>query len=129
MQIVLTGVDCPLLPGVTVGVQRGKDVVQEFPADGSPVTWRLDAQRTGTDVRGPYVHGRPGGRFLYLSWQRQGSGMFRRAKLMLDVLTPDVLARAEEGALTARVGLAMPDGSPLCAAVRPPVIEWSSCDR
>lgn len=126
MRILLVGVDCPLLPGVTVGVQRGPDVVQEFPADGSPVMWRLDAQRAGTEIRGPYVHGRVGGRFLYLSWQRQGTGMFRRAKLMLDVLTPDLLTRAEDGALTARVDLAMPDGSPLCAAVRPPHIEWSS---
>lgn len=128
MLIVLTGVECPLLPGVTVGVQRGTDVVQEVPADGSPVTWTLEAQRSGSDLRGPYVHGRLGGRFLYLSWQRQGSGRFRRAKLMLDVLTPDLLDRAEQGSLTARVRLAMPDASPLCAAVRPPQIEWSSLD-
>lgn len=114
------------MAGVTVGVQRGKDVVQEFPADGSHVTWEIDAQWTGADLRGPYVHGRPGRRFLYLSWQRQGSGMFRRAKLMLDDLTPDLLARAELGVLTARVALAMPDGTPLCAAVRPPQIDWSS---
>jgi hypothetical protein len=92
------------------------------------VTWQLDAQHIGMDVRGPYVHGRPGGRFLYLSWQRQGSGMFRRAKLMLDGLTPDLLARAVQGGLTASVGLAMPDGSPLCAAVRPPHITWRSLD-
>ena len=111
-----------------MGLQCGRDVVQEFPADGSPVTWTLDVHRTGTDLRGPCVHGRPGARFLYLSWQRQGSGMFRRAKLMLDVLTPDLLDGAEHGALTARVGLVMPDGTPLCAAVRPPQVEWSSLD-
>jgi hypothetical protein len=54
--------------------------------------------------------------------------MFRRAKLMLDGLTPDLLARAVQGGLTASVGLAMPDGSPLCAAVRPPHITWRSLD-
>ena len=27
--------------------------------------------------------------------------------------------------VTARLSLAMPDGSPLCAAVRPPAVEWS----
>jgi hypothetical protein len=118
----------PAPPRGPVGVQRGKDVVQEFPADGSVVTWQFDAQRVGTDVRDPYVHGRPGDRFIYLSWQRQGSGMFRRAKLMLDGLPPDLLAEAEQGALTARVSLAMPDGSPLCAAVRAPHIEWRSLD-
>jgi hypothetical protein len=125
MRIRIIGVDCPLLPEVTVGMQRGKDVVQEHDADGSDVTWVLDAQLIGTDLRGPYIHGRPEGRFLYLSWQRQGSGMFRRAKLMLDVLAPELLARAEQGGLIARLSLAMPDGSPLCAAVRPPAIEWS----
>ena len=44
MLIVVTGVDCPRLPGVTVSVQRGTDVVQQFPAEGSVVTWTLDAQ-------------------------------------------------------------------------------------
>lgn len=128
MRILLTGVDCPALPGVTVGVQRGAEVVQAFPADGSVVTWELDARLVGADLRGPYVHGRPGARFLYLSWQREDAGMFRRAKLMLDVLTPDLLQRAERGHLAARLGLAMVDGSPVCAAVRPPRIEWSAVD-
>jgi hypothetical protein len=72
MRIVITGVDCPVLPGVTVGVQRGRDVVQEFPADGSDVTWVLDAALVGTELREPYIQGRPGGRFVYLSWQREG---------------------------------------------------------
>jgi hypothetical protein len=126
--IVLTGVDCPRLPGVTVGVQRGKDVVQEFPAENSVATWVLDVQRVGSDLRGPYVHGRAGGRFLYLSWQRQGSGMFRRAKLVLGVLTPELLDRAERSGLAGRLSLAMPDGSPVCAAVHPPRIQWSTLD-
>jgi hypothetical protein len=128
MRIVLTGVSCPVLSGVTVGVQRGKDVVQEFPADGSDLTWVLAADVVGTELRGPYVQGRPGDRYLYLSWQREGSGMFRRAKLMLDVLTPELLARGEHGTLTARLSLSMPDGGPVCAAVRPPRIEWSRQD-
>jgi hypothetical protein len=128
VDIVVTGVECPVLPGVTVALQRRKDLVQEFPANGSPLTWRLDARLVEADLRGPFVHGRPGARFLYLSWQREGSGMFRRAKLMLDVLTPDLLARAEQGGLAARLGLVMPDGSPVCASVRPPRIEWSVVD-
>jgi hypothetical protein len=128
MRIVVSGIDCPRLPGVTVGVQRGAEVVQPFPADGSVVTWELDARLVGAELRGPFVHGRPGGRFLYLSWQMQGSGMFRRAKLMLDVLSAELLQHAEHaehGHLAARVRLVMPDGSPVCAAVRPPHIEWS----
>ena len=74
------------------------------------------------------MHGRPGGRFLYLSWQRAGSGMFRRAKLALDVVSPELLTRAGNGALAARLPRALPDGSPVCAAVRPPRIEWSTLD-
>lgn len=125
MLIVVRGVDCPRLPGVTVAVQRGQELTQEFPADGTPITWRLEARVVGTDLRGPYVHGRPGDRFLYLSWQQEGAGRFRRAKLMLDAVTPELLARAQERGLAAQVGLTMPDGSPVCAAVRPPRIEWS----
>jgi len=113
---------------VTVAVQRDQELDQEFPADGTPITWRLEARVVGTDLRGPYVHGRPGDRFLYLSWQQEGPGRFRRAKLMLDAVTPELLARAQEHGLAARVSLAMPDGSPLCAAVRPPRIEWSGLE-
>jgi uncharacterized protein DUF5990 len=83
--------------------------------------------RTGaTDVRGPFVHGRPGARFLYLSWDGAGAdgtrAMFRRAKLMLD---PAVLAEASGATLVADVNLTMADGTPLCAAVRPPAVAWS----
>lgn len=126
VRIELTGTGCPVLPGVAVGVQREKDVVQEVPADGADVTWVLEARRVGPELRGPYVHGRPGDRFVYVSWQRDGSGMFRRAKLSLDAVGEDLLDGAEEAGLEARFGLAMPDGSPLCAAVRPPRIEWST---
>jgi hypothetical protein len=31
--------------------------------------------------------------------------------------------------LVGRLGLADPKGNPLCAAVRPPVIEWSAAGR
>jgi hypothetical protein len=61
----------------------------------------------------------PGDRFVYLSWWRDGEGMFRRAKLMLDSLPS-----YEDQVLTVR--LAMRDGSPLCAAVRPPVLVWQT---
>ena len=80
----------------------------------------------GPALRGPYVHGRGEARFLYLSWQRSGEG-FRRAKLMLDAVPDEVLtAASQSGTLTARFRLTMPDGSPVCAAVRPPAIEWSA---
>jgi hypothetical protein len=80
----------------------------------------------GDDVTGPYVEGRPGGRFVYLSWTQDGT-MFRRAKLMLDGVPAEVLAAADrDGTLVARLGLTDARGGPLCAAVRPPVVRWSA---
>ncbi len=125
VRIELVGWNCPVLPGVTVGVQRGTEVVDEHPAEGGEVRWRLEARLIpGGDLRGPYVHGRPGARFFYLSWLRAPGGMFRRAKLMLDAVPEDLLV--EERGLRGRVDLAMPDGLPLCAAVRPPAVTWAA---
>ena len=129
MRIVVTGTDCPRIPGVRVGVQRGKDeVVQEQPADGADLTWELDARLVGADLRGPFVHGRPGDRFLYLCWASAQDGRIGRTKLMLDAVPPDDLERAERGHLAARLPLARPDGRPVLAAVRPPRIEWTAVD-
>ena len=119
-----------MLPGVTVGLQHGPDVVEERAADGADVSWTLDVRVVDggprPDFRGPYVHGRTGERYLYLSWQRDGEGMFRRAKLMLDPLSPELLAVAQVSGLRGATSLTMPDGTPLCAAVRPPTILWSA---
>ena len=51
--------------------------------------------------------------------------LFRRAKLWLDAIPPGVLDDAlEVGLLVGRLGLTDRKGNPLCAAVRPPMIEW-----
>lgn len=126
MRIEVVGTGCPVLPGVTVGVQRGADVVDVRRADGGDLHWTLEAQLTDVhDLRGPYVHGRPGGRFLYLSWAREAEGMFRRAKLMLDAVPADLLDEARAHGLRATLTLALADGTPVCAAVRPPVVVWT----
>ncbi len=127
VRVELVGVDGPVLIGVMVGMQRGADVVDEHPADGREVRWQIEARLVaGPDLRGPYVHGRPGARFLYLTWSRAPEGMFRRAKVMLDGIPADVLVAAGESTLQGRVTLAMPDGSPVCAAVRPPMVTWTA---
>ena len=127
----LPGRDCCGHTAVVVGVQRGREVVDLRSADADEIVWAFDATdvtgRDGApDVRGPFVHGRPGGRFLYLSWGGVGPDghpeMFRRAKLMLD---PALLAAAAGATLVGEVGLTMANGTPLCAAVRPPVITWT----
>jgi hypothetical protein len=85
----------------------------------------------GRDLKGPYIQGPPGARFVYLSWgqvdQPESFVMFRRAKLMFDAIGPDVLeAAARSGLLVGRLGLTDAKGNPLCASVRPPVITWSA---
>ncbi len=127
MRIELVGVDCPVLQGVTVGLQRGKQVVDERAATGEDIIWQIEARivEPGPELRGPYVHGRPGARFLYLCWLRGVGGVFRRAKLMLDEIPPALIDEELTG-IRGRLSLTMPDGTPLCAAVRPPVVTWSA---
>jgi len=133
MQIEIHGHD---LPGgdVHIGVQRKDVVVDIVRGDVATVVWGFDIDVVdgvdGVDFKGPYVHGKKGDRFLYLSWGRRDDDgamvMFRRAKLMLTAVPGDVLATARSTTLVGTVGLTMKDGTPLCAAVRPSVITWSS---
>jgi hypothetical protein len=86
---------------------------------------------SGIDFTGPWIQGRPGQRFIYLSWIGVDSigvvTMFRRAKLMLDAVDSSVAdAAVDRGRLVARVGRTDARGRPLCAAVRPPLVAWSS---
>jgi len=57
--------------------------------------------------------------------------MFRRAKLRLDAVPSEVLAKAlKSGLLVGALELTALDGMPVCASVYPPAIEWSaSADR
>ena len=85
----------------------------------------------GVDLKGPYIQGPPGGRFIYLSWgtvdDTQTFTLFRRAKLSFDAIPQAVIDSAQRlGMLVGRLGLTDAKGNPLCAAVRPPVIEWSA---
>lgn len=135
----LPGRNCPPghnFPGYTnvhVGMQtkrRPPELLNLQPGDAAEVTWTIDCDVNGSDVRGPYIQGRPGDRFIYLNWigvdAAGHNDMFRRAKLMLDGVPGDVLARAaKSGTLLGRLGLTDAKGQPLCAAARPPTIEWS----
>ncbi len=121
---------------IHLGVQRRNqpdELLGLVPGDAPSAMWTLDCRATasGVDLTGPYIQGRPGGRFIYLSWgtldQAHDFKMFRRAKLQLDAIPPAVLESAVEGGLlVGRLGLTDAKGNPLCAAVRPPVIDWSS---
>jgi hypothetical protein len=127
-------------PGRTFGCYADVSVAMQVKAahvgiasgDVPVVEWRtrLRVEPDG-DWRGEAVHGPKGERFLYLAWiGRQDGGepaMFRRAKLQLDALTPDLRAAAvRRGTLVAELGLADACGEPICASVRPPRIRWSA---
>ncbi|MEV6208434.1 DUF5990 family protein [Kitasatospora sp. NPDC051914] len=125
------GPDFPGYTNIHIAVQRREALLDPQPGDASAATWTLDCTASSTDLKGPYIQGRPGQRFIHLSWGSvDGTGtftMFRRAKLMLDAIDPAVLtAAARSGWLVARLGATDAKGQPLCAAVRPPRVEWSA---
>ncbi|GAC1592093.1 MAG: hypothetical protein NVS3B21_11340 [Acidimicrobiales bacterium] len=135
----LPGASCAASPdrpqghhGIHVAVQRRAkpaELLGLTPGDAPEAVWNLECTVIGTDVRGPYVQGPPGGRFIYLSWVIvEGSGaftMFRRAKIRLDQIPAVILTQAvENGLLTARVGLTDAKGNPTCAAFKLGEVEW-----
>lgn len=140
----LPGLSCPAAPGaprgyrqIVVGVQRRRsreDLLGPVSGDAPSARWTLEcAVKTGpagTDITGPHIQGGPGGRFIYLSWFGVADTdleLFRRAKLWLDGVAPDVMNEAvSRGLLIGRLGLSDPCGQPLCAGVRPPAIDWTA---
>ncbi len=145
MQIRIEGHDLPgrragaqadalRLGNVHVGVQRKAEVVELVPCSAESAAWQFEVATREVDglldVGGPWVHGRPGARFLYLSWGSvDGSGfaMFGRAKLLFGDIGAAALrgAAAGDGVLVGALGLTDPHGDPVCARVRPPDIVWT----
>jgi hypothetical protein len=124
--------------GLRVGVQRRGDaneVLDPVRGDAEQAEWSIEcvARRTadGVDVTGPYVQGRPGDRFIYLSWlSDQGPGplgMFRRGKIRLNAIPEPVLEHAlSGGTIMVEVQLTDEKGNPACATLRPPAVAWST---
>ena len=119
---------------VHVGVQRGDEVVQVQPGDAASVKFTFgivlrELDDGGIDFRSPFVHGKPGDRFFYLSWGDVGDdgsfSMFRRAKLLLSAV-PTGLVTAKTGSLEGYLSLTDAKGGPVCASVRPPAVNWST---
>jgi hypothetical protein len=119
---------------VHVGIQRGKEVVELYPGDAPSAEWSFQVTVKhvdgGLDFGGPFVQGRRGDRFVYLSWGVVGPGgfrMFRRAKLHFADAAPEVLdSAASTGSITCRVRMTDGLGNPRCAHVRPPDATWTS---
>ncbi|MEU1684802.1 DUF5990 family protein [Micromonospora sp. NPDC005707] len=122
------------LRDVQVGMQRRAEVVDRIPADAREAAWQVEVTSREVDglldVGGPWVHGRLGARFLYLSWGSVTDDrfeLFRRAKLMFGDIPTEVLRAGHDGAgvLVGRLRLTGADGGPICARVRPPDISWT----
>lgn len=117
-----------LYDNIHVGVQRGREVVDLVPGDAASAEWSFDVTTRPQDFGGPFVHGKRGDRFLYLSWGTVDAAgtftMFRRAKLHFADIPPELLASGRP--LVARLGLTDSCGNPLCARVRPPTVSWSN---
>jgi hypothetical protein len=122
---------------IHVGVQRrgrNDDILEPVPADAVTASWEFEVTPVpgtdGIDVRGPYVHGGPGARFLYLSWGTLSTGtfsMFGRSKLLLSAIDgPTMAAAVGSGTLVGRVGLVDERGRLRMASIRPPAIVWSA---
>jgi Family of unknown function (DUF5990) len=95
------------------------------PADAGEAVWDLvlalaPARDGGLEVRGPWVHGRPGDRFLYLSWGEAGGDgtwqMFRRLKLWPGDAGAEALERAAGPGQRLELHLVLTDSqaTPLC---------------
>lgn len=144
MRVVIRGINLPgrvfcrpdgsAMENIHVGVQMRRDPAQLVRADEAEARWEIDVEvvrKDGAlDFRGPVVQGKRGDRFIYLTWgdvsPRGEFKMFRRAKLMLDRVGPELIESAmERGRLTAVVDLTGDDGGPRCARVDPPAVEWS----
>ncbi len=130
--------DFPGYANVHVGIQRRnrRDELLDLQAGDAPAAvWSFDATvsvgPSGPDVRGPYIQGGPGRRFIYLSWGTVETDatfiLFRRAKLFLADVEPDIIAAAERsGRLLARLRLTDAKGHPVCAWLKPPAVQWSA---
>jgi hypothetical protein len=131
----LPGTECAGKSEVRLGIQKGTEVIEDVPADTEEVRFTVplrilqNTQTAQTDFRGPFVQGKAGDRFLYLSWgQRQGErfDMFRRAKFPLRHLDRPRIAEALKSGkpVEAFVDMTDPKGMPLTATIHEESFQW-----
>ena len=85
------------------GLQDRDEVLHSGTVLDGGETFHLDLQASpgaggGVVLSGPFAHGSPTGRFLYLSWRDSNGPWARRLKLSLEVIDRDLLdAAADRG--------------------------------
>ena len=119
---------------VNVGLGRYTYPVGLVPGDTEDAVWRIEvrvAKRDGgLDYRGSQVDGKRGNRHIYINWLNRELGgelrLFRRGKIVLDGLDPDLVDRAEStgAALTCTVNLTNDRGHPTTVFFRPHELDW-----
>ena len=126
----------PCKEPVYIGIQKGKVVIDQVPADCREakflLEFRVGKKKDGSpNFLGPYSQGPVDDRFFYLSWSvRTDSGafaMFRRLKVRLGHLTWSQIRKAASAQVPLEVALRMTDsrGGPLCATPPATHIKWS----
>ncbi len=135
-QEIVLRLHCRALPGtrfenrdqIRLGIQRGDTVIEDVPGDADGVTFSVPLRvrpnpRSGqANFLGPFAHGTPDERFLYLCWgERNGEEWenFRRAKVPLKHIDWDRLQRPLETGEPIEMTLDMTDakGGPVCGAI------------
>ena len=143
---ILSGrVDAIDLPGnylgdqipLFVGIQHRQETTQIVPlasADEASFDFEfgLIGEGDGLDVRGPFVHGRKGDRFLYLVWghstQDEPFVRHARSKLMFNDIPRELVLAAADGPTGVLVGTLQATndrGAESSGTVRPPRISWA----
>ena len=134
---------CTELPGrhvggsstMRLGIQKGKDVIDDVVADGEALTFPcvLRVERnteTGKpNFLGPYAQGTPKERFIYLCWGQRIAGGWvgvGRAKIQLNGIEWHAVEHAMTSGQPIEAVLNMTDkkGRPLCASVPKDKINW-----
>jgi len=131
----LPGTACMGQTGVRLGIQKGRTVIDDLPADApeilfAPTLGVKTNPRTGAlDFTGPFAQGKLGERFLYLCWgERNGAFWegFARAKLLLHPLQKEVVEKALSTGQPLHIILTLtnPKGNPVCARIKEEDITW-----
>ena len=134
---------CQNLPGdqfqgrtsVRLGIQKGDRVIDDVGAGATSATFLASIRvvrnpETGMlNFLGPYTQGTPQERFIYLCWgERKNESWdgFRRAKLPLRPLSPEVVEKALTDGQSITVVIDMRDskGEPLCATIKSDKVAW-----
>lgn len=110
---------------VYVGIQKGRETIELKLADLDEVIFECELKVTKSkdgspNFLGPYSHGKPGDRHLYLGWFIGPDDVlekrFRRTKIRLNELSWEAVERAtsKDEPIKVRIDLTSDDGGPLC---------------